>query len=107
MEDRRREHRLNINVPIHFNGGHGIARNVSASGLFLETDHPLEVGAYLEMKFDIGAKPDNPTIVRCAGHVIRVQKLGGRSGVALAVRWNVDRNDAESTSAVQVFGPMY
>ena len=72
------------------------ARDVSASRVHLEMTDAFEIGAYVEMQFDIGAQFEDPTIVRCAGHMIRVDQRAGPRCVALHVHWDVCRKELQS-----------
>jgi hypothetical protein len=95
MRDRRREMRIKATLPVTFPHGLGVTRNVSASGVFLETDSIFDVGDRIEMYVHFpgsgNAASEGPAVrVRCVGRVLRVEPRSCGVGVAAAIRWHVE-----------------
>ena len=63
----------------------GITRDVSASGMFYETEHVLPFGEQIRvvLLFKQGL-PEVPLRVLCEGRVVRVEPREGKAGVAVA-----------------------
>jgi hypothetical protein len=65
-------------------GGQGLTRDISASGLFFETNTEQRVGSLVdfEIYFD---RPDHPLRFKAQGEVVRVEPgaSAGKTGVAL------------------------
>ena len=84
--ERRKSTRFQGELPVEFEKGIGVTRDFSALGVFFETDQsffpadPLEFFLNLEHS-DLGPQ----TRVRCRGEVVRVEPMGERMGVAVAI----------------------
>jgi len=82
----RAEDRVSMAVPVHLQGGgHGLTRDISASGIYFETDlEPIR-----ESPLDFTVEFQNGGVgglsLRCRGQVVRVDRLGGRIGVAARI----------------------
>jgi hypothetical protein len=82
-QTRRNEDRISMAVPVHLQGGaSGTTRDISASGIYFETDlEPI-----LESPLDFTVEFRNGGVgglsLRCRGQVLRVEPVGGRIGVA-------------------------
>ena len=82
----RTEDRVNMAVPVHLQGGAlGTTRDISASGIYFETDlEPIR-----ESPLDFTVEFQNGGVgglsLRCKGKVLRVEPLGGRIGVAARI----------------------
>ena len=75
-----------MSVPVHLpGGGHGQTRDISASGIYFETDlEPIR-----ESPLDFTVEFQNGGVgglsLRCRGQVLRVDRLGSRIGVAARI----------------------
>ncbi len=86
--EQRQAARFSIAIPVEVEGGTGVTRDVSLSGVFFETDRlfvrgePIRVTLILQR-----ASPDNPVRLQCEGRVIRVERRQPelRLGVAVAI----------------------
>ncbi len=78
--ERRQATRYRVALPVELEEGIGQTRDVSALGVFFETDQSLSPGAsvHVSLVFGSGLR------VHCEGQVVRVQPLQGRVGVAAA-----------------------
>jgi len=81
--EHRTETREQIAVPVRLtDGATGTTRNLSASGLFFETGDARRVGSLVELSIDLGID-GRPLFLRGRGQVLRVEPLGGSSGLAV------------------------
>jgi hypothetical protein len=69
-------------VPVGLRRGRGVMRDVSASGIFFETDAAYAVGNAIEVEFDLDT-PWGKVMVRSAGRIVRIEPRDGRVGVAV------------------------
>jgi hypothetical protein len=57
-------------------------RDVSASGIFFETDSAYVIGSVIEVRLDLDT-PWGKVMVRSAGRIVRIEPHDGRVGVAV------------------------
>ena len=77
--ERRRAKRYPLAAPVHFaQGESGTTRNISASGLFFETEATHAVGKTIGLAVDF-----KDITVQGAGRIVRIEKLNGKFGVAV------------------------
>ena len=67
-------------MPVKLAEGGGLTRDMSTAGLFFETVKAHAIGDPVGLSADL----DGAT-VHCEGHVVRVEKIDGRFGVAVAL----------------------
>lgn len=79
--DLRQDPRFDSELPVQIQGTPGHTRNLSAAGIYFETDLQQEVGSPIKftVEFSLGGKRQT---LACAGTVVRVERLDGRIGVA-------------------------
>ena len=87
VTDLRREERIKAVLPVLFLGGRGTTQNVSASGLFLETEYALPLGEEVDLIIEFDHHAGGPLQVKCAATILRMVENGGSRGVAAALRW--------------------
>lgn len=77
----RAEERFDTQLPVRINGAPGEAHNISAHGIFLETDVRQEVGALVNftVEFMLYGRPQR---LLCEGKVVRVDEQDGRVRIA-------------------------
>jgi hypothetical protein len=88
IREQRRASRFPIAIRVEVEGGSGVTRDVSLSGVFFETDQffvrgePIRLTLILER-----ASPGHPVRLQCEGRVVRVERrqLELRLGVAVAI----------------------
>lgn len=88
FRERRQAPRLPIAIPVELEGGRGLTRDVSLSGVYFETDRSLVVGEQVRLTLVMGRlSPDHPFRLQCGGRVVRVERreMQVRLGVAVAV----------------------
>ena len=96
LTERRSSTRLNLKVPLRFrmlSGANTAYReaetvNLSHQGVYFFADAPPSVGTQLEVSLKMPGEitGQQPTQVRCTGHVVRVERhdfAGGPPGVGV------------------------
>lgn len=79
----RKDERVLIDLPIRIaDGGDGVMRNVSASGVYFQTQRALEAGQTVELEMTFLDARGAPIEVKCCARVVWVEKQGALRGVA-------------------------
>jgi hypothetical protein len=81
----RREERFATTLAVRLEQGSGVARNVSATGIYFVTDVALESGAPVSFTLDFTNQPGGTLTVKCFARVVRVERRDGGVGVAAAI----------------------
>ena len=81
----RREERFGTNLPVRLEGGEGVVRNVSASGVYFVTDVALKQGQPVKLSFHFDDFPSGPISVSCIASVVRVEEQGAGHGIAASI----------------------
>lgn len=82
-KERRTETRETLAVPLALaQGGHGVTRDISASGLYFETDQAQLAGSLLDLEFTLDGPVDTFRFL-AKGRVVRHELIGNKHGVAL------------------------
>ena len=87
---------------MELDGGIARARNVSASGIYLETNVPLRKGADLRFTVHFAPIEGTPLRMECRARVVRIERLVGRFGVGATIQhFNFlrERKTADESSA--------
>jgi hypothetical protein len=80
----RQEERVNATLPIILGRGTGVTRNVSASGVFFETN--LDYAPESEIRFAIQLDaPGGKMMLKGQGQIVRVERRNGKVGVAAKI----------------------
>lgn len=85
LVDQRRAERFKSRLIIKLARGKGVARNVSASGIYFVTDVALAQGQPVKFTHEFQDFPGGPIRVNCIARVVRVEKRGMKKGVAAAI----------------------
>src|SRR5262245_55081737 len=83
--DRRHSPRYPASLVVEMEDGKGVTRNVSASGVYIETDErPTKEGP---IHFTLILEHARPMPIRlaCVGSVVRIEQHGEKFGIALAI----------------------
>lgn len=92
--EKRATRRFSLDLPIAVkfldNGAYeanGHSRDVSSRGVFFYVSSNIEEGASIEFVMTLPAEITltSPIRVRCAGKVVRADKMGNEQGVAVAI----------------------
>ena len=78
LRERRKRERYKLALPVQFNDGSGTTRDISTSGIFLETKDAYAIGDTIQLS----VKFKNETL-QCEGRVLRVEPRNGQFGVAV------------------------
>ena len=70
-----------MTLPIELGHTHSMTHDFSGLGVFFSSDDPFEIDAEIEFLLRI----PNAVNVRCKGHVVRINNMGGRYGVAATI----------------------
>lgn len=81
-KDKRREERVSASLPVEAGGAAGVARDVSATGIFFETDASYAVGSRISLAVDLDT-PWGRVMVRGQGKIVRVEHRDEKIGVAV------------------------
>ena len=63
-------------------GGNGVTRDISASGLYFETDSEQQVGSLIDFEIELDT-PGGPMKFKAQGQIVRIEPLGGRTGAGV------------------------
>jgi hypothetical protein len=85
LPSRRREPRFASNFAVTLDGGEGVARNVSASGIYFETRLRFEAGEPLRFTVDYEPSAGGTLKIHCHGSVVRIEKLAEIFGVGARI----------------------
>ena len=73
---------MTATLPVGVGGAAGILHDVSASGMYLETDAEYAVGSTVDLELDLDT-PWGRVMVRCQGRIVRLQPHDRKVGVAV------------------------
>lgn len=85
--EKRLERRVAATLPVALRDmadARAITRDVSASGLFLETDAVISPGSVISLVVEIET-PAGKRVLNCRGSVVRVEKMDARLGCAVRI----------------------
>jgi len=81
----RKDERVGTEFTVRLEGGEGVVRNVSASGIYFVTDVALKEGQPVRFRLDFDSFPSGPIAVNCIARIVRVEEQGARRGVAASI----------------------
>jgi hypothetical protein len=82
--NKRREERVSTALPVDLGTTKGITRDVSASGLFFETDATYALGNEINLAVELDT-PGGRMLLRCEGEIVRIEPRAARVGVAVRI----------------------
>ena len=77
----RRAVRFETVLPVEIGNFHGLARNISATGIYFETEAAPELGSHVYFAVELTVRGEKLKLV-CDGQVLRVDDKDGVHGVA-------------------------
>lgn len=81
--EHRSEPREALVLPVNLTaGGQGVTRDISASGLYFETDSELQVDSAVDFEIELQTSA-GPVKLVARGTVMRIEQTGDRTGVAV------------------------
>lgn len=84
MADLRRDERISATLPVNLGSATGFTCDVSASGVFFETDASLTPGSLISFTVEFDA-PGRKMVLKCQGDIVRTEARGPRVGVAVKI----------------------
>lgn len=80
----RNEERVPSTLPVSLEHGTGVTRDISASGVFFETDRAYSPGSEISFSIELDS-PGGKMMLKCQGRIVRVEGRGGKVGVAARI----------------------
>lgn len=80
----RKEERVSASLPVDLGTATGVTKDVSASGIFFETDVSYARGSTIRFAVELNT-PGGKMWLKCRGHIVRVELRGKRVGVAVKI----------------------
>ena len=102
VEEQRKEQRVRAALRLDLgNNATGVTRDVSASGMYFETDAVYERGNAI--RFEIGIDtPSGPIVLSCRGEIVRVERRDAKLGVAVRFLESTLKAAASSMGVVRL-----
>ena len=82
---KRSEERVPVMRPVRLYRGTGITRNVSASGVFFETDLNYAPGSEINFSIGLDGPRGEKMVLKCQGQIVRVERRDGKVGIAAKI----------------------
>jgi hypothetical protein len=83
--DKRQEERMSVRRPVRLNRGAGVTHNISASGVFFETNADFALGSKIIFAIELdGARGEKLELI-CRGEIVRVELRGSKACVAAKI----------------------
>ena len=84
--DKRREDRILIEVPVTLEAGAGLTRDVSRSGIYFLTAQAIDPGSPVRFSIRLDhIRAGKPLRLDCQGQVLRIEQTSGQYGVAASI----------------------
>ena len=80
----RREKRVAASLQARVNEAECLTRDVSPSGVFLESTSVFDLGEKIDFVIDLDS-PGGKLILRCSGEVVRIEQQHEKMGVAVKI----------------------
>jgi len=84
ISDSRLDERHPVSLQVKVKETEGITRDVSPSGVFLESSLTFDLGEKIDFVIDLDS-PGGKLILKCNGEVVRVEEQNGKVGVAVKI----------------------
>lgn len=82
----RKEERFDTELTVKLEGGgEGVARNVSANGIFFLTEVALQEGQPVKFSLEFQDFPSGPVEVNCSARIVRVEEQGTSRGIGASI----------------------
>lgn len=80
-----RAERHPVSMPISLGAKIGIAKDISATGIYFEIDAKQKVGSNITFLLEL-ITPGGPIKINCKGKVVRLENKDGHIGVAATIK---------------------
>ena len=81
-DTKRNADRFDTQLPVEIDGISSLTRNISATGMYVETDSRLTPGSHIHFTVEVVVWGKKLKLV-CDGEVVRVEQKGDKTGVAV------------------------
>lgn len=86
LEDKRREERIDLELPVTLANGEGISRNISGSAIYFVTDQKLLTGGGIDFSINLNyICPGMQLHLECRGQVLRIEPTGEKFGIVASL----------------------
>lgn len=86
IQENRREERILLEMPVLLEGGTGLSRDISQSGIYFVTDQALTPGGAVKFSVKLDhIRTGKPIRLDCQGKVLRIEPAGEKFGVAASI----------------------
>ena len=82
---KRKEVRVLATRPVRVGRVIGVTRNVSASGVFFETNVDYAVGSKVNFVIELEGLREERSMLTCQGEIVRVEHRDGKVGIAAKI----------------------
>ena len=76
---------MSVARPVQLERGTGVTQNVSASGVFFETNEDHAAGSEINFAIELDGPGGEKLMLRCRGEIVRVERRDGKLGVAAKI----------------------
>ena len=83
-QEKRRQDRICTRLPVDLGAATGITRDVSESGLYIETDAQYVVGSEINLSVELDT-PSGKMLLKCHGNIVRLEHRDAKLGVAVKI----------------------
>lgn len=84
IENKRREDRVNVVLPVMLGKTNGLTRNVSASGICFEVDASYAAGSEVSFVIELETSTEK-MLLKCKGSIVRTEDHDGKNSVAVKI----------------------
>ena len=81
FEHERGADRFDTELPVEMGGIRGLTRNISATGVYFETEAAQTPGSHVHFTVEVNVQGEKLKLV-CEGEVVRVDRKAGALGIA-------------------------
>jgi len=84
IQEKRKGERICTTLPVRLGTTTGVTRDVSALGIFFETDAADAMGDLISFTVELET-PRGKRVLKCKGDVVRIEPHNARTGIAVRI----------------------
>ena len=84
LKTKRKEERIPSENPVNLGNAKGLTRDISASGMYFETDASCALGNRINFTVEFDS-PGGKLVLKCDGKIVRIEPRDGKIGVAVKI----------------------
>jgi len=84
IKEKRKGERICTTLPVRLGATTGVTRDVSALGIFFETDAADAMGDLISFTVEFET-PRGKRVLKCKGDVVRIEPHNARTGIAVRI----------------------